>query len=86
MSFTVKGTHGVSDEVYKDFSSYRDDCEHMIIVMFDGDTELYSLDPGVGTVRAMSEVHRMYVDGYSRPPTSITVFHRVTRVEFKGKT
>lgn len=77
MNWTIT-QDGVPDRVYEAFRplTYTDsgiNQEVIAIALFDGDNDLYSVDPKRIPL-AESEIVRMYVDDYDRPPSRLDIY------------
>lgn len=69
---------GHEDRVYEGFGSVEAPgrVEVLAVAVFDGDRDLYRVDPNKLEV-ARREITRMYEDDYQRGPSTLTLFRRV---------
>lgn len=74
MNYT-KTVQGCPDQVYQGFSGVQPDAEVIAIALFDGDSDLYAVDP-TAIEQAKAEINRYYKEGYDRGPDKLTVYRR----------
>lgn len=66
--------------VYNHFSPYRPNISNKIaIAMFDGEPDLYSVDPFAHEAAIVESINKHYVDDYDRVPDSLTIY-RTSRI------
>lgn len=74
MKYTIK--EGDNEKSYDGFEHWTPAAKGMAIAVFDGDAELYAVDPD-NLATATEEIVRYYVDAYDRGPSILTFYKQV---------
>jgi hypothetical protein len=82
MPYVVRYTQETVLAEYEGFSPWNACSDRIVVVVFDGEAELYSVDDDATFSKVTSEINRKYRDDYSREPESVKIFVNILRAPF----